>query len=404
MNDVIRRVFARGPLVGVLVAIVLVSGPRMKYFPLYELVSVYTGGFKIPLAVSTVSVIIGLAVLLLFSDLRVVRFDVYLLLPVLLLFGWYVFQFLRGFVNGYESILVVGDFSKILALIVMFLLVGMLDSSETERSLKFFALFGTFGIIIQFMLFLLSGAIEFYFWTVILIPTFLFGDISGVSAKLRNGILLLLTTIVVIGGMRTQWFGLAVILAFYFFVVSVNRDRRHISWQGLTAGLVTLFALVVILPRFGSHIYFELENLVTGGQSVRARIVEYRTVLEYITRRSAENASTLLFGSGLGATYPVSPELAAIRDILADNHHFIHNAFLAVLFRTGLVGIVLFFMVLFRATKASYVNWSSNVAAIWTTLLLLVTVSTVSPLMKTFPYAVITGYILGCTNNLTRGT
>lgn len=374
----------------------------MQYFPLYSVITTITSNFKIALLGSTATVLMGIATVVLLHDTLRVKYDRYLLVPLLALFGWYSVQLLHGFLNGYEPILALGDFSKIFVLIIVFLIVGSLDRSATEESLRYLAIFGTVGVVVQFVLFLLSGTPEFRLWTVMLVPIFLFSHETVSSDKIRNGIILLLIAMIVLGGMRTQWVGLAVLLSFYLLVTNLTDDGQRIGWQTFVIAMPAIVAMLAVMPQFGSHIYLEITSLISGGQSVQARVVEYQAVIGYILSRSIENPLVLLFGFGLGAEYPVTSQLASVRGLTDATHHFIHNAFIAILLRTGLIGLGLFSVVLLRASKISYLDRTPAAIVLFATLLVLVTVSIVSPFMKMLPYVIITGYVLASLNNLSK--
>lgn len=386
-------------IVGVVLAVVVVSGPRLMYFPVYDLIVGQGYGFKVGLAASTATLVAGLVLAFGLKEDVTIELGTYLLWPLGLLGTWYVLQFVAGVAADHELLLAVGDLSKISVLLLVFGLIATMSAAETRASLRYFALFGLAGVSVEFVLHLTSGAPEFRLWSVVLIPAFLFSEDVLPTKWQRNGALIALVSMVILGGMRTQWVALAVVLGFYAALHVLVSGNRGFELGYVGATVLVPILLLFAFPQLAVHILRDFMNLFSGGQSVTARIVEYRAVFDYMASHLATDPLSLLFGFGLGAEYPVTDRLATVRGLTQARHHFIHSGFVAILFRTGLIGLALFCVALFRATKLSYATWSPPTATLWSMLLVFVTVSLVSPFMKALPYVLLTGYVFAGIHN-----
>lgn len=404
MNNTVSNISPRAFTLGLILALVIVSGPRMKYFPVYIFFTQNLGyNFKVGLLVSTVLILVVIGTLVLLKDDRKIRYIDYLLWPLFLFSAWFFIELLYGALKRNEITLFLGDFLKIILLVQVFIIVASLSGSETKESIRYFALFGSIGVILMFIMHMLGSGGEFSLWTILLIPAFLFSLDIVQKRFITNLILVSLLVVVVVGGMRTQWVALFVLMAFYLgLVLKKPTIKGNLKGYHIVFSILIMAILFVMVPNFSSHIYLEIKGLVTGGQSVSARIIEYQTVFEYMVTQINVEPPVLFHGFGLGAKYPVSPQLATIRNLTVENHHFIHSGFLAIFFRTGLIGIILFLIILFRTTRLSYQYLEQHIIVLWSMLLLLMTISVVSPFMVTLPYVIITGYVISGIHNIIR--
>ncbi len=158
---------------------------------------------------------------------------------------------------------------------------------------------------------------------------------------------------------RTGYIALPSALVFIFFLYFYKHRKRFLPYArkfavlilfllvfvGLVSGIFTLVNIDIIKETATRFYSMSDISLLTSAQ---IRISEAESII------SGGVAQNPLLGGGLGAEYS-APRLQGSGDratsIIWERRHYVHNNYLEVLFRTGILGLLIFLLLAFKYLK-----------------------------------------------------
>ncbi|WP_367176594.1 O-antigen ligase family protein [Haloarcula rubripromontorii] len=271
--------------------------------------------------------------------------------PLVIISALVIIQTARGLVIGNPPIYVIGDTLKLLVLIAFCLSTAQLNVSELIQTLQLGILFTVFGICLKAFLIPQNDITILATGTVSLIPAVILLRPKWAGRYLYSA---LVATFFIAGFLtmsRLIWIGI-IGTAVYSLLLLTYR-------QGMSAELAILSFVSVLLsvlfistnPWAIDTIVTEIQATISVGASIQGRILEAEIVLNAWRQNK-------LLGGGLGATIPVKEAFAKMfaEYTVMDRFHFIHSAYLVLLYRIGIVGLLSYILLLIRGLRVTTVE------------------------------------------------
>ena len=289
---------------------------------------------------------------------------------------------LYGHFGGNERVYVWGDFFQVIEFVGLFLLTFYLisDDRSLRRLLYVIVISTSLTVVWQFYLFLRGeAAAESFFYyggagvgdllprtinfgALSIFPLLLAAVIYLHSSRRRAflwGALLLVTANLLLSFTRGIWIGAFVAVVAAAWMMD-SAARKRLLRIGLLMGIVIILAgstlrvgaggerwrLMELLEARYRYSFQEVESWQTGYRGGVRRLAE-------VTDVATELGEFPLFGKGMGATYPLEG-LTPFGIRITRQEHYIHNLYLAVALRMGLIGLGLFLWILFVYVRHAY--------------------------------------------------
>lgn len=183
-------------------------------------------------------------------------------------------------------------------------------------------------------------------------------------------------------GIRFTLFQLFLSLALSF-IFAIRMGEK--SFTEISFSVFIILFIISLLYAFGYDALLETrfrtllglssisfyDLLESNEYSTLTRLLEYNSIMQFIDNKNIFN---IIFGHGFGATYPLSNELMFLSQLSGGSYesvvrengyiHNIHNGLLSIFFRCGIIGLVLYLLIIFDVLKTIFTTRNKDIVLI----------------------------------------